>query len=183
MKKINTIKNSILVLFIISTSLQFKCLGQNLQQQDSINIKLINAAKEIMSEAGTCALITLDEKNHPMVRVMDPFLPDSDLTVWFGTNPKSRKVSQIKNNPTVTLYYLEKNESGYVVIHGKAQLIDDEQEKEKRWKPEWEAFYPNKSEGYLLIKVIPNSMEIISYAHGIIGDPVTWETPVVIFKD
>lgn len=179
----NTIKKSILILLVVSTSFQFKCLSQNLQVQDSTKIKLINAAKEIMSEAGTCALITLDDNNLPSVRVMDPFLPENDLTVWFGTNPKSRKVNQIKNNPNVTLYYLEKNESGYVVIHGKAELIDEEQEKEKRWKPEWEAFYPNKAEGYLLIKVIPNSMEIISYAHGILGDPVTWETPVVIFKD
>lgn len=179
----NTKRKPVLVLIILSALFQFNGMGQNLIVQDSTNIKLISAAKEIMSEAGTCALITIDEKNLPTVRVMDPFNPESDLTVWFGTNPKSRKVKQIKNNPNVTLYYLEKNASGYVVIHGQAELFDDEFEKGNRWKPEWEAFYPDRSKSYLLIKVVPKSMEIISYAHGIVGDPETWETPFIIFKD
>ncbi len=116
-----------------------------------------------------------------MVRVMDPFPPESDFIVWFGTNPKSRKVSQIKKNPNVTLYYLEKDASGYVVIHGIAQLVNDQKEKEKRWKNEWDAFYPNKSESYLLIKVSPISMEVISYKHGIVGDSLTWQPPFVVF--
>ncbi len=134
-----------------------------------------------MGAAGTCALITLDEKDLPMVRVMDPFLPDSDFTVWLGTNPKSRKVNQIKNNPNVTLYYLDSDGSGYVVIHGIAQLVDEPKEKEKRWKVEWEAFYPNRTEDYLLIKVSPEWMEVISYSRGIVGDPTTWQPPVVRF--
>lgn len=177
------LKKSVFILFVIVLSLNSISFSQNLSQKDSTNIKLINVAGTIMSEAVTCALITIDENDLPMVRVMDPFLPENDLTVWFGTNPKSRKVKQIKNNPNVTLYYLEKNASGYVVIHGEAELIDDEQEKKKRWKTEWEAFYPNKSEGYLLIKVIPKSMEIISYTYGIVGDPETWKTPVVYFDN
>ena len=54
---------------------------------------------EIMSAAGTCTLITLDQEGRPRARVMDAFLPEDDFTVWFGTNPKSRKVAQIKNDP------------------------------------------------------------------------------------
>jgi len=115
------------------------------------------------------------------VRVMDPFLPESDFTVWFGTNSKSRKVNQIKKNPNVSLYYLDGDASGYVVIHGTAQLVDDQREKEKWWKVEWEAFYPNKAEDYLLIKVTPQWMEILSTTRGILGDPITWEVPVVFF--
>ena len=52
-----------------------------------------------MISAKTCALITLDSEGRPRVRVMDPFIPENDFTVWFGTNPKTRKVEQIKNNP------------------------------------------------------------------------------------
>jgi general stress protein 26 len=134
-----------------------------------------------MTSASTCALITLDKNGLPMVRTMSPFLPEKDFVVWFGTNPKSRKVIQIKNNPKVTLYYLDSDVSGYVVIHGIAQLADDQQEKNKRWKVEWEAFYPNRTEDYLLIKVSPQSMEVLSPKYGIIGDPATWQAPVVLF--
>jgi len=168
-------------MFLILLLLPFRSFSQNIAQKDSSDKKLNNAAREIMAAAGTCALITLDENDTPMVRTMDPFLPENDFTVWFGTNPKSRKVNQIKKNPKVTLYYLDKDASGYVVIHGTAQLVDDQKEKEKRWKDEWEAFYPNKTEGYILIKVIPEWMEVLSYTRGIFSDPKTWQPPVVVF--
>ena len=175
------LRKTIYIIFYILLVINVKSFSQHIEQKDSSSNILINAAREIMTAAGTCALITLDEKDLPMVRVMSPFLPESDFTVWFGTNPKSRKVNQIKNNPRVTLYYVDSDVSGYVVIHGIAQLVDDLKEKEKRWKDEWEAFYPNRQEGYLLIKVSPESMEVISYTRGIVGDPTTWQPPVVLF--
>jgi general stress protein 26 len=154
---------------------------QEKEQADPPRSRLMEAAREIMNSANTCALITLDREGRPRVRAMDAFLPEEDFTVWMGTNSSSRKVDQIKNDPRVTLYYLEGGDSGYVMIHGKAYLVDDKEEKEKRWKPEWEAFYPADRKGYLLIKIIPDWMEVVSYSHGLIGDPDTWEPPKVMF--
>lgn len=178
----NPIRRLIHIIFLFLLCIPYYSFGQNIEPKDSINIKLVDAAKEIMTAAGTCALITIDEEGRPRVRMMDPFLPESDLTVWFGTNPKSRKVAQIKKNPKVTLYYLDSDATGYVMIHGIAQLVDDQREKDKHWKEEWEAFYANKQENYLLIKVSPEWMEVISYRHGILGDPVTWKPPIVLFN-
>ncbi len=176
------LKKSNYLLLMILLLVPFIGISQTIQLKDSSNIKLINAAREIMVTAGTCALITLDEEGRPRVRVMSPFIPENDLTVWFGTNSKSRKVDQIKKDPRVTLYYLDSDASGYVMIHGIAQIVDDQMEKEKRWKDEWEAFYPNRPEGYLLIKVSPIWMEVISYTCGIVGDPITWQPPKVLFN-
>ena len=180
-QKMNTFKKCIFTIFAIILLIPFTSFSQTVDQNDSSTHKLKEAARAIMATAGTCALITVDDGESPMVRVMDPFPPEADFTVWFGTNPKSRKVNQITKNPKVTLYYLAADASGYVVIHGIAQLVDDQLEKDKHWKEEWEAFYPNKTDGYLLIKVTPKSMEIISYTHGIVGDPETWKPPVVLF--
>lgn len=155
--------------------------GQNTALNDSAQNKVMIAAREIMMSANTCALITIDDKGVPRVRTMDPFLPEEDFTVWFGTNANSRKVNQIKNNPKVTLYYLDNDESGYVTIHGEARIVNDKAEKEIRWKEEWNAFYQDKEEGYLLIKVIPQWMEVVSYSRGIVSTTSTWEPPVVIF--
>ena len=172
---------TIIIAIVSIAFLTFNSFGQKVSPTDSINVKIINAARDIISSASTCALITLDENNVPMVRTMDPFQPESDFTIWFGTNSKSRKVKQLKNNPTVTIYYPEKNNSGYVVLHGEAKLIDDPKEKDSHWKPEWEAFYPDKSEGYLLIKVVPKWMDVLNIPQGIMGDPTTWEVPIVYF--
>lgn len=141
----------------------------------------MRAAREIMTSAHTCALVTIDQENHPRTRAMDPFRPENDFTVWFGTNPRSGKVAQIQNNPNVSLYYLDSLESGYVAIYGIAQIVNDKVEKEKRWKDAWEAFYQNKTDDYILIKVVPVSMEVVSYKHGLVGDTVSWEAPSVLF--
>jgi general stress protein 26 len=155
--------------------------NQNSEPLDSLNHKVMLAAREIMTSAKTCALITLDEEGRPRVRTMDPFAPESDFTVWFGTNPKSRKVEQIKKDARVTLYYAENDGSGYVMLYGIAQIINDQKEKGKRWKVEWEAFYPNKYDDFLLLKVSPEWLEVVSYSRGVLGDPITWEPPKVIF--
>ncbi len=169
------------LIFLILLLIPFEGQGQNTEHKDSSDIKLITAAREIMTAAGNCALITLDEEGRPRARAMDPFLPEKDLTVWFGTNSKSRKVDQIKKDPRVTLYYLDADASGYVMIHGKAVLVDDPEEKEKHWKDKWEAFYPNKSEDYLLIMVSPTWLELVSETRGIYGDSKTWQAPTLMF--
>lgn len=161
--------------------LSFSVNAQITQTVDTSDEKLLEAAKEIMTAAGTCALITLDEEGLPRVRAMSPFLPENDLTVWFGTNPKSRKVVQIKKDPRVTLYYLDSDASGYVMIHGTAQIVDDQKEKDKRWKDEWNDFYANKKEAYLLIKVTPKWLEVSSVKRGIHSDSLTWQPPVLKF--
>ena len=174
-------RKSICLVYSILLVLPFTVISQNIEQKDSTNIKLYSAAREIMTAAGTCALITLDEEGLPRVRAMSPFIPESDFTVWFGTNSKSRKVNQIKKDPRVTLYYLDSDASGYVMIHGIAQIVYDPKEKEKRWKDEWKAFYPNRPEGYLLIKVSPKWMEVSSNKRGVFSDTLTWQPPVVRF--
>ncbi len=176
------LKKSIRALFLILLFIPVLGISQNVEKKDSVNSKLKYTAREIMTSVSNCALITVDQEGRPRVREMDPFAPENDFTVWFGTNPKSRKVEQIENDPSVTLYYLDTDGSGYVMIHGKAQLVNDAKEKEKRWKVDWEAFYPNYPDDYLLIKVIPEWMEVISYAYGVVGDPVTWEPPIVKFN-
>jgi len=181
-KKMKKINKSIYVIFTTFLLIPSVAFTQNVEQADSLNNKLVIAAREIMTSAQTCALITLDHEGRPRVRAMDPFLPESDFTVWFGTNSNTRKVDQIKKDSRVTLYYLDSAGSGYVMIHGIAQIVNNQKEKDKRWKVEWESFYPNKTEEYILIKVTPEWMEVISYAHGVVGDPMTWEPPRVIFN-
>jgi general stress protein 26 len=177
-----TPKGFVCIVISVLLSIPFSGFSQVIEQGGSnADQRLIEAAKEIMNSVGTCALITLDDEGAPRVRAMAPFAPEEDLTVWFGTNSKSRKVDQIKKDPRVTLYYLDKDASGYVIIHGLARLVNDPQEKEKRWKAEWEAFYPDKTNGYLLIEVAPIWMEVLSPSRGIAGDPVTWQPPVVYF--
>ena len=156
--------------------------GTQNEKEKVTSDKIIEAAHQIMLDAGTCALITIDDKGRPRVRTMDPFPPEKDLTVWFGTNTYSRKVAQIKENNKVTLYYLDKDATGYVMIHGIAQLVDSPKAKKNRFKKKWKDFYPDYPDGYSLIKVTPEWMEIISETRGILGDTKTWTPQKIIFN-
>ncbi len=143
------------------------------------NQLIIKAANEIINSSTNCGLITLDDKGHPSIRMMDPFKPDEGYTIWMATNPNSKKVTQIQKNPKVTLYYTAEENQGYVMLQGMATIVNDPAEKSKRWKPGWEAFYPNKDKDYVLIKVSPLSMEVVSFKYNLLGNKTTWQAPRV----
>ena len=142
---------------------------------------LVVAAREIMGTARYCSLITLDETGRPHVRTMDPFAPDDEMVVWFGTNRRSRKVEHIRNDPRVAIHYLAPSGTGYVSISGRARIVADPSETARYWKDEWESFYTNKETDYVLIAVKPESLEILDYSRGIVGDSETWKVPSVQF--
>jgi general stress protein 26 len=163
----------LVALFITDTQAQ--------EASENSTEKLLSVARLVMEQAGNCALISLDKSGHPRARTMDPFLPDEDMVVWLGTNPKSRKVTEIQNDPRVTLYYFDKEGGSYVIITGEEELVDDPEMKKTKWKEDWNQFYPNRDTGYLLIKVTPETLELISPQNGVTTSGDTWQPPVVRF--
>lgn len=142
---------------------------------------LVRAAREIMETARYCAMITLDSAGRLQARAIDAFPPDTDMVVRIGTTRHSRKVTEIARDPRVTLYYFDASSASYVTLQGSARVVTDPAETEHFWKPEWEAFYPNRKADYLLIAVTPERVEVVSESRGITGDPVTWRPPSVEF--
>ncbi len=140
---------------------------------------LIAAAREIIGLQKYCALATLDSTGRPNIRTMNPFPPEDDMTVWMATNSRSRKAAEIRNNPRVSLYYADHSRAtGYVSITGKAYLVDDMQEKLKRKREYWKQAFPDWQ--YLvLIKVVPEKIEVVNYRCGFTGEEPTWKAPTV----
>ncbi len=174
----NILNKTITIIFLLILLISLKSYTQNTTYD---SLKLINAAREIIAKAHTCAFITLDSEGCSRARMIETLPIDDDFTLWFGTNPRSRKVEQIRNDARVTVYYADATSTGYVMIQGKAVLINEAEEKEKHWKEGWQSYYPNKENDFVLIKVNPESLEIVSYMHGIVGDAETWEPPIVLF--
>jgi general stress protein 26 len=139
------------------------------------------AARTVMADARYATFITLDGTGHPQARIVDPFEPEDDLTIWIATNARSRKVGQVEADPRVTLTWFDEDGQSYVTVLGVARAVRDPAEKAKRWKPEWEEFYQdrNKGDDYLLIRVTPQRLEVVSERLGMTNDPVTWR-PVVV---
>jgi general stress protein 26 len=144
--------------------------------------QLLTSAREIMATARYAALITTGANGRINARTMDPFSPDADMVIWFGTNPRSRKVRELRRNSRVTIYYIDPVAQAYVTIQGTARLVTDRAEKARRWKDEWKAFYPDRENNYLLIAVKPERLEVINVKTGLTGDPKTWAPHTVLFR-
>jgi general stress protein 26 len=152
---------------------------QGQQAQRRSKEELITAAREIMTTTRYCALITTDGRGRANARTMDAFAPDENMIVWFGTNPLSRKISEIRRNPQVTLYYFDRENLAYVSIQGVARLVNDAKEKARHWKDDWKAFYPDRDKSYLLIEVRPVRLEVVNTKTGIVGTSRDWQPPSV----
>ena len=141
--------------------------------------ELVAAARKVMTSQTYCALITLDASGRPSVRTMNPFPPEDDLTVWFATNDRSRKVAEMRANPRVTLYYADHAKaSGYVSLSGRAVLVDDRAEILKRKRAYWDTSFPGLK-NLVLVKVVPEKLDVLDYEGKIVVDPVTWRTPSI----
>ena len=172
--KSNLQLSAVLLLLFLPADFIF---SQETEYRDSKSDSLIHAARDIIEATRYCALITTDSTGEIHVRTMDPFAPENEMVIWFGTNKFSRKVTDIKMNPGVIIYYAHPQGAGYVVISGRAQIVEDTEEKSKRWKEEWTQYYPDREKNYTLIKVVPQKMEVINYSVGIGNDPTSWKVP------
>lgn len=145
--------------------------------------RVLAAARDVIGRAGYCALVTLDEAGAPAVRAMDPFPPDADFTVWLGTRRSTRKVGHILGDPRVALHWLDPDGPGYVTLLGTAELVDDPAERERRFKPEWHDFYDDdwRGDDYLLIRVRPQRVEVMSVPAGVASEPGGWKPAAVEF--
>ncbi len=171
---------SLVVLFSCNSEKQEKIYRKNFTKQEQ---RIIKISRDIIKSAYFTSLISLDENLQPRARIVEPFIPKKDFVIWMATNPKSRKVAQIKRNSKVTLHYFDKNKLAYVSLMGNAFLVNDIDKKQEIWKEGWEKFYPNKKTDYLLIKFIPNILEMISITDNFNGNKNTWMPHRVILRE
>ena len=147
--------------------------------------EVITAAIDIIQKAHYCTFITIGEDGHPQARIVDPLVPEADFTIWFATNPLARKVEEVRRNPKVTLSCFDSASPSYVTLQGSGSLVTDAAEKQRHWKSDWSAFYPNGAKGndVVLVRIIPERLEIVSESRGMVGDPKTWLPLAIKFPE
>jgi len=174
---------NLFVLFVlvsfVSTSSSFysELNGQTPVNRDTI----ILAAHELINETTYCGLVTIDSLGQPQIRTMNPFPVKDDFVIWFATSRTSRKVREIKNNPKVCVYFANHlTAKGYVNINGSASVIDNRELLIKMKREYWNGIQ-GWQDKFVLIKIIPKSIEVIDYKHGLNNDPNTFKAPTISF--
>lgn len=161
------------------------CLPARLLSQSppspSTRTEIADAARRLITKARFSSFVTVGEKGEPRARIVDPFAPDSSFVVWVATNAHTRKVQEIKGNPNVVLLWFDPGDPGYVQLSGRATLVSDSASKSQHWKEDWRGMYRDRNRGddYLLIRIVPTHLEIVSHTEKMVSDPRTWK-PVSI---
>lgn len=170
-------KTKNLLLILLLTIVASKLFAQTEVNRDTMLV----AARELIQETTYCGLVTIDYNGQPQVRTMNPFPVKDDMVIWFATSRSSRKVGEIKVNPKVAVYFADHNTAkGYVNISGKAEVIDDKELLQIMKRNYWNDI-PNWQDIFVLIKIVPEKMEVINYKHGLNNDPQTFKALSVDF--
>ena len=169
MKKLCIFLLFLTIIFLVSSVLAQE--NQNFVFQKLSRDSLLTLARTIIDSAQCRTFITVDENGKPQARTMSPFPPEENMVIWLGTNPRSRKVQQIKNNPNVLVFYYDTKSFSYVSVAGQASIVDDPVKKAHYWKESWTQYYPDPDKDYTLIEVTPKRLEICSFKYKLFWDP------------
>ncbi len=87
----------------------------------------------IMKETCLFAYLATCDGEQPRVRPVSPIVED-DMSVWVATSASSRKVKQIKQNPKVSLAFVQhpRGDKAATII-GEAEIVEDLEEKKRIW--------------------------------------------------
>jgi general stress protein 26 len=146
---------------------------------------LLEVAGDIMEAAEFCFLITLDESGRANARLMQPFGPEEDMTVWLGASPESRKVTEILEDDRVTLAYGHGSEAAYVTLIGTAQIQSDAASRQRYWRDSFHQFWPAGpgDSSYIVIKFVPTRIELMSIERHVAPEPFGLRPAIVVRED
>jgi len=172
-----------LALLAIATAADARGLQNGAREASSErSTRSLTVARAVIKAARFCTMSTIGVDGRPQARILDPLEPDDAFTVFFATNPRSRKVAELRANSAVALLYFDSDQRRYVTLMGRA-VEASEAEKRTRHKTDWEPFFPRAKPGeYVLYRFEASRVEVVSATDGLSGDPSTWRPEIVELK-
>jgi general stress protein 26 len=109
-------------------------------------------------------LITVSEDNIPKGRMMAHLPLGEDFVFWFATGVQSTKVTEIKKNPSASVFVYRPKDHSSVSALGEAEVVTDDETRKKFWQDAWKAFWSGPSDpNYVLVKVVPKKIDYLDY--------------------
>ena len=107
---------------------------------------------------------------------------ENDGDLWFFTNSNSRKVAELRADPTTLVGFADPRRQTFVTIMGESEIVADPAEKMRRWSELYRAWFPGgpEDEQVVLIRVRASRAEYwdtptsaVVYAYGYVKAVVT----------
>lgn len=149
-------------------------IGSRTVRAQTAPMALDSVARRVVAAAKYATFITVDAAGQPLARTVQPKPPTASWTVWFATNPRTRKVREVERQPHVAMHWFDPATESYVSLTGRAHVIRDRPTKDAHWDPAWNAFYKNRDTDVVLIRVDAARIEVVSPRLGVDSDKATW---------
>jgi general stress protein 26 len=121
---------------------------------DMNELKRVNV--ELMAASEAVFLTTIAPGGYPHTRAMlnlrnrrqYPSLADffkehdKEMLIYFTTNTSSEKITQIKANQSVSVYYCLPKKFHGLMLGGKIEIVNDPEIKKRLWQDNWTMYYP-----------------------------------------
>jgi len=135
--------------------------------------ELLEAARKLVKTTEYCFFITEGGDGCPHARLMQPYEPEQDFTIYFGASPRSRKVREVRRRSEVSLAFYNQQDTAYLTFVGTSTIVDDAATCRKYWRSNWNDLFPGgpESDDYVLIKFVPERIEMMNYAHKAMPQP------------
>ena len=146
--------------------------------------QLLDVARTLIRTTEYCFFITEGGDRHPNARIMQPYEPEKDFTIYFGASPRSRKVREVRKQSNVTLAFYNQQETAYLTLLGTSSIVEDVATRRKYWRSNWNDLFPGgpESDDYVLIKFVPDKLEMMNYAHQAMPQPYSLHPTVLVRK-
>lgn len=137
-------------------------------------IQFLAVARETIAEVPFCWLATRSVEGGTNARAVrsSPGAPGSDeWTRRFLVRRNSRKVTEMRAAPLVTLAYQHPSGDRYVALGGRAMIVEDVAEMRTMWSSDLDAYFPPgfADANMIVIRVDVDRIEI--HARGLTGEP------------
>ena len=118
-------------------------------------------------------LVSAGNGGRPHARLVAHSGVDRDLSIWIGTSPASRKVTEIERAGQATYAVEDRASFASLAMSGIATIESEVEVRVARWNEDFRPFFPDGPEGndFVLIHLVPDEIELIDFANGVHPDP------------
>lgn len=123
---------------------------------------VIDAAHDLVRSRRYCIVVTTNEAGRPTARTVQPWRPDGDWVIRFGTDAGSRKVAEIGHTGHCLLVYADEQRNRTVSIDCRAEIVTELRQRRRWFMPTWTAFWPSGADapGFVVVECHPETMEL-----------------------
>ena len=130
-------------------------------------------AIQLMETAKAVFVTTIDKTGYPQTRAMFnlrnkeqwpklvPLFRDhkGDFMALFTTNTSSTKITDIRNNSAVSVYYCNPDEWRGLMLGGNIEIVEDPELKKTVWHDGWEKYYPKGYDDpdHTILRIFPTA--------------------------